>query len=632
MTAQAANPTAHGHDDADYWTATKGFKSWALTLDHKRIGIMYLASILIAFTAGGIFALLVRTELLTPGRTIMDPDSYNRAFTLHGAIMVFLFIIPSIPAALGNFVLPLMLGAKDVSFPRLNLASFYIYVLGACFALSSIIVNAVDTGWTFYTPYSSTTSSAVIAMTLGAFILGFSSILTGVNFIATIHSLRAPGLHWKRLPLFVWAIYATSILQVLATPVLAITLLLLIMEKVLTVGIFDPRLGGDPVLFQHFFWFYSHPAVYIMILPGMAVVNELIATFSRRKIFGYMFVAMSSVALALFAFLVWAHHMFVSGMSEYATMVFSALTFLVAIPSAVKVFNWVATLYEGSISFESPMLYALAFIVLFTVGGLTGLPLATLATDVHLHDTYYVVAHFHYVMVGGTVMGFVGGLHYWWPKMFGKMYDERMAQISFALVFIGFNMTFFSQFLLGSHGMPRRYYDYLDQFQPLHQFSSVGSYVLGLGFTIMLVMFIRSLMSGPKAPANPWGSAGYEWATTSPPIAHNFHETPVMTRGPYDYHLATEEELFDGFAEDRASTDEGEGDDEDEAPAKSEAKAAPKSEPPAATSKSEPPAATPKSEPPAASADDEDEDESDDASDDDEDDESADDESDEEKS
>jgi len=539
----------HAHDDANYIEGAKGVMSWLITLDHKRIGMMYLGAILLNFFVGGVFALLVRTELLTPGETIMGADAYNKVFTLHGAIMVFLFIIPSVPAAIGNFFLPIMLGAKDVAFPRLNLMSFYVYVVGAAFAIFSIVDNSVDTGWTFYTPYSQTTSTSVLAMTLAVFILGFSSILTGVNFVATVHKLRAPGLHWKRLPLFIWGIYATSVIQVLATPVLAITLFLLMMEKVLTIGIFDPRLGGDPVLFQHFFWFYSHPAVYIMILPGMAIVNEIIATFSRRPIFGYMFVAMSSVALALLGFLVWGHHMFVAGMSEYATMVFSALTFLVAIPSGVKVFNWVATLYDGSVSFQSPMLYGLAFIVLFTIGGLTGLFLGTLSVDVHLHDTYFVVAHFHYVMVGGTVIGFVGGLHYWWPKMTGKLYDEMLAKIAFVFVFVGFNMTFLTQFVLGSQGMPRRYYDYLDHFQPLHGFSSAGSYVLGVGFLIMGFMFIKSLMSGKKAPPNPWGSAGFEWMTASPPLMHNFHHTPIISRGPYDYHLATEEELFDGFPE-----------------------------------------------------------------------------------
>ena len=545
----ATATATHAHEP-DYLNAKQGIGSWIYTVDHKRLGIMYLASILLFFAVGGFFALLVRIELMTPGETIMSPTMYNKAFTLHGAIMVFLFIIPSIPGALGNFFLPIMLGAKDVAFPRLNLLSFYIYVLGATIAVISIAVNAVDTGWTFYTPYSTRTDTAVVWVTFAAFVLGFSSILTGVNFIATVHKLRAPGLHWKRMPLFVWGMYATSVIQVLATPVLAITLFLLIMENVLTLGIFNPQLGGDPVLFQHFFWFYSHPAVYIMILPGMAVVNEVLATFSRRKIFGYMFVAMSSVGLALVGFLVWGHHMFVAGMSEYATLVFSALTFLVAIPSGVKVFNWIATLYKGSISFESPMLYALAFLVLFSIGGLTGLFLGTLATDVHLHDTYFVVAHFHYVMVGGTVFGFLAGLHYWWPKMFGRMYDETLARVAFALVFIGFNMTFFTQFVLGSQGMPRRYYDYLPHFQPLHGFSSAGSLVLGVGFVVMAVMFVRSLTSGKKAPPNPWGSAGYEWATASPPIEHNFHEQPVMKRGPYDYHLATDEELFDGFPED----------------------------------------------------------------------------------
>jgi cytochrome c oxidase subunit 1 len=527
----------------NYLTHETGFKSWALTLDHKRIGLMYLVATLLAFIAGGVFAMLVRLELWSPGETIMGPEAYNKTFTLHGAIMVFLFIIPAIPGALGNFFIPLMLGAKDVAFPRLNLASFYIYVLGACFLLYSIITGAVDTGWTFYTPYSANSSNSVMSTTLGVFILGFSSILTGVNFVTTVHSMRAPGLHWRRLPLFVWGSYATSVVQVLATPVLAITLLLLTMERFLNIGIFQPRLGGDPVLFQHFFWFYSHPAVYIMILPGMAIVNELIATFTRRAIFGYMFVAMSSVGLALVGFLVWAHHMFVAGMSEYSTMVFSALTFLVAIPSGVKVFNWTATLYKGSISFQTPMLWAMSFLFLFSIGGLTGLFLGTLNVDVHLHDTYFVVAHFHYVMVGGTVMGFAGGLHYWWPKMSGRMYNETIGRIAWFLVFVGFNITFISQFIMGSQGMPRRYWDYLERFHTMHGFSSIGAFILGTGFAIMLFNLFYAWFKGEKAPRNPWGSAGFEWQTTTPPHPHNFAEDPVIRRGPYDYHLATEEEL-----------------------------------------------------------------------------------------
>ena len=553
MTAAATHAPAHDdHPDPNesYLKAThslipgaKGILAWLTTLDHKRIGVMYLISVTTAFLIGGIFALLVRLELLTPGRTIMDADTYNHMFTLHGVVMVFLFIIPSIPAAMGNIILPIQLGAKDVAFPRLNLMSFYIYVFGACFALYSMVNGGVDTGWTFYTPYSARTTSFVIPMIMGAFIMGFSSILTGVNFIATIHKMRAPGLTWGRLSLFSWALYATSVIQVLATPVLAITLLLLTMERAFGLGIFDPKLGGDPVLFQHFFWFYSHPAVYIMIVPGMGVVSELIGTFSRRQLVGYWFIAMSSLGLALLGFLVWGHHLFVSGMSEYATMVFSALTFLVAIPSGVKVFNWVATLHKASISLESPMLWALAFLFLFTIGGLTGLFLGMLAVDIHLHDTYFVVAHFHYVMVGGTVMGFVGGLHYWWPKFTGKLYNEKIARVGFVLVFIGFNLTFMTQFVLGSRGMPRRYYDYLPEYHQLHMWSTIGSWIIGVGFFTLAYMFIQSLRNGPKAPRNPWGSAALEWQVPSPAPLGNFLKEPRITRGPYDYHLATPEEL-----------------------------------------------------------------------------------------
>ena len=553
MTAAATHAPAHDdHPDPteSYLKAThslipgaKGLLGWLTTLDHKRIGVMYLISVLTAFLIGGVFALLVRLELMSPGKTIMDADTYNHMFTLHGVVMVFLFIIPSIPAAMGNIILPIQLGAKDVAFPRLNLMSFYIYAFGAVFALYSMVNGGVDTGWTFYTPYSTRSNSFVIPMILGAFIMGFSSILTGVNFIATIHKMRAPGLTWGRLSLFSWALYATSVMQVLATPVLAITLLLLTMERAFGMGIFDPKLGGDPVLFQHFFWFYSHPAVYIMIVPGMGVVSELIGTFARRQLVGYWFIAMSSIGLALVGFLVWGHHLFVSGMSEYAAAIFSALTFLVAIPSGVKIFNWVATLHKASISLQTPMLWALAFIFQFTIGGLTGLFLGMLATDVHLHDTYFVVAHFHYVMVGGTVMGFVGGLHYWWPKITGKMYSERLGQVGFALVVIGFNLTFMTQFVLGSRGMPRRYYDYLPEYHELHKWSTYGSWLIGAGFLVLLYMFIQSLRSGKKAPRNPWGSAALEWQVPSPAPLGNFLKEPRITRGPYDYHLATPEEL-----------------------------------------------------------------------------------------
>ncbi len=519
------------HTD-NYLTHARGFWSWALTLDHKRIGVMYLISIVASFFLGGLFAELVRTELISPGRTIMGKDMYNQVFTLHGAVMVFLFIIPGIPAALGNFILPIMLGAKDVAFPRLNLASYYLWVIGAVFFVFVLVFGGLDTGWTFYTPYSTTTDTRVVLAVTGAFILGFSSIFTGMNFIATIHMLRPPGMTWFRLPLFLWALYATALIQVLATPVLGITLFLVGVERLLGLGIFDPKLGGDPVLFQHFFWFYSHPAVYIMILPGMGIISEVISVFSRKHIFGYKFIAVSSIAIALLGFLVWGHHMFTSGQSKLASVIFSALTFSVSIPSAIKVFNWLATMYKGSIALLTPMLYALTFIFLFGIGGLTGLFLGALATDVHLHDTYFIVAHFHYVMVGGTLSAFLAGIHYWWPKITGRMYSEFWGRIGALLVFVGFNLTFFPQFALGSQGMPRRYYDYKEmlgehpEFHGYHFLSTLGSYMLGIALVIVMVYLIASLFKGRRAVANPWGGATLEWQCSSPPPHDNFPVQP----------------------------------------------------------------------------------------------------------
>ena len=519
----------------NYLTQTRGLKSWLLTVDHKRIGLMYLFSVLTFFLVGGIFALLIRIELMFPGQTIMDANQYNRTFTYHGAIMVFLVVIPAIPAALGNFVLPMMLGAKDVAFPKLNLASFYIYCLGAVFAVSALFLRGADTGWTFYTPYSIRTNTTVILVLFGAFIAGFSSILTGLNFIVSIHKLRAPGLSWSRLPLFLWALYATSIIQVLATPVLAITLLLLCAERIFHIGIFDPALGGDPVLFQHFFWFYSHPAVYIMALPAFGVISEVIPVFSRKPIFGYKAIAYSSFGIALISFIVWGHHMFVSGQSELANFVFSLLTVFVAVPTGIKVFSWVGTMYKGSVHFNAPMLYAMAFLELFTIGGLTGVFLATLPIDVHLTDTYFVIAHFHYVMVGGTLMGLMAGLHYWFPKMSGKMYSERAAQIAWFLIVAGFNVTFFPQFILGAQGMPRRYWDYLPEFTTLNQVSTVGSWFIALGFLYAAIYLLQAIFSGVKAPGNPWQALTLEWQSPSPPPTENFLETPVVTSWPYEY-------------------------------------------------------------------------------------------------
>lgn len=534
MSAVATGPTHSQPDSANYLTYSKGVLSWLLTLDHKRIGLMYLAGVMTAFFVAGMLALVLRTELLTPTNMFLTNQQYNQVFTLHGAIMVFLFIIPSVPAALGNFLVPVMLGAKDVAFPRLNLSSFYLWVAGAIFFLSALLYTGLDTGWTFYTPYSTTTQGPVVAATMGVFILGFSSIFTGLNFIVTINTMRPPGMTWFKMPLFLWATYATSIIQVLATPVLGITMLLLAAERLLHVGIFDPQYNGDPVTYQHFFWFYSHPAVYIMILPGMGVISELMSVHSHKSIFGYRFIAYSSIAIALFGFLVWGHHMFTSGMASVTTIIFSALTFSVSIPSAIKIFNWLATMYKGTVQLNTPMCYALNFIFLFTIGGLTGLWLGALSTDRPLHDTYFVVAHFHYVMVGGTLVGFIGGIFHWWPKMTGKMFNDLWGRISCLLVFLGFNLTFLPQFVMGSRGMPRRYATYVPEFQELHQLSTYGAYLLGVGLFVALGVLIQSLVRGRQAPPNPWGGATLEWQCASPPPYYNFAHPPTVNE-PYDY-------------------------------------------------------------------------------------------------
>ncbi len=550
----------------NYLTHTRGIASWIFTLDHKRVGIMFLVSVTICLGLGAFFALLIRTELTHPGPTIMTDTTaqlvskltlsstpltpaqmYNRAFTLHGAIMIFLFVIPAVPSALGNFVLPLQLGAKDVAFPRLNLFSYHLFVLGTIFFVVTLLLGGVDTGWTFYAPYSVETTTAVATAVAGAFLLGFGSIFTGLNFLVTVHTLRRKGLTWFKMPLMVWSLYATAIIQLLATPVLAITLVLLLVERLFGIGVFDPALGGDPVLFQHFFWFYSHPAVYIMILPAMGIVSEVISVHSHKHIFGYRMIAYSSIAIALLGFLVWGHHMFTSGQSALAAVIFSALTFSVAIPSAIKVFNWVATMYKGSISFTTPMLYAMIFIFLFGLGGLTGLFLGALATDVHVHDTSFVVAHFHYQMAGGVLIAFICGVHHWWPKMTGKMYNETAGRIVAIVILIGFNLTYFPQFIIGSRGMPRRYFDYeglLDQVPHLTFYqviSTIGGYMFVSGLIAIPIYLIYSLKKGRPAPANPWGAATMEWQTSSPPPWDNFKKPPEVT-DPYDFdHLEFDE-------------------------------------------------------------------------------------------
>ena len=532
----------------NYINAQYGLKSWLLTKDHKRIALLYLGSITFFFFIGGIYALMIRLELLTPQGDFLQSTTYNKVFTQHGIIMIFFFLIPSIPATLGNFLIPMMIGAKDLAFPRINLLSWYIYLVGGVVTIYALLAGGVDTGWTFYTPFSTTFSNSyVVATGLGIFINGFSSILTGLNFIVTIHTMRAPGMTWFRMPLFLWSHYATSLIMILGTPVIAITILLLAFERVSRVGIFDPALGGDPVLFQHLFWFYSHPAVYIMILPSMGVVSELIANFSRKNIFGYSFVAFSSLAIAVFGFLVWGHHLFVTPQSVYAAMIFSFLSFAVAIPSAIKVFNWTATLYKSSISYDTPMLYALGFIGLFTVGGMTGLFLASLAVDVHVSDTYFVVAHFHYIMVGGALMGYLGGLHYWWPKISGRMYPEGWGRFSALVIFVGFNLTFLPQFVAGYLGMPRRYHAYPPEFQVFNVLSTAGASILGFGMLIPAIYFVWSMRYGRHAEPNPWHLPGLEWRTQSPPPTENFEETPIVTWEAYEFAPPEETEVVGKF-------------------------------------------------------------------------------------
>ena len=540
MTPPAVQPQQHP-EVPDYLHADRGIWSWLNTRDHKRIALMFYVGVLFFLGLGGVFALALRTELLTPDRTIMDAMTYNRMFTLHGVTMVWLFLIPSIPTVFGNFILPMQLGAKDLAFPKLNLASFYVYVVGAIVMLGGMIAGGTDTGWTFYAPYSSQTPTRVVPVVIGVFILGISTIFTAINFIVTTHTLRAKGMTWGKLPLFVWAIYGVSIIMLLATPVLGLTLLLIGLDHGLRLGLFNPAVGGDPVLFQHLFWFYSHPAVYIMILPAMGVISEVVPTFSQRRPSSYWAIAISTIGIAFVGFFTWGHHMFVAGISELDAGIFGLLSMFVAIFSAIKVFTWVATLYKGSIHFNTPMLYFFVFLFLFTFGGMTGVAVATQSLDVHWTDTYFVVAHFHFIMVGGSLAAFLAAAHYWFPKMFGRLYSERVGLLSATGVFLGFNLTFVPQFLRGNMGMPRRYYSYPPRFQWLNDLSTGGAYLLAAAILVTVLNLLIALKWGKKSGPNPWRSRSFEWLTDSPPPKHNFEEPPHLGYSPYDYTISEEE-------------------------------------------------------------------------------------------
>lgn len=529
-----------GHRPPNYLemeTQHKGIWAWLLATDHKRIALLYFYSMMVMFVLGALLGVIIRLELLAPGKTLIEAQTYNGLFTLHGIIMIFMFVIPGLPAVFGNFVMPIMIGAKDVAFPRVNLLSWYLYLLGAFTVLLSQFIGSgpPDGGWTFYAPYSVKSVYNIGFAAMGAFLLGFSSILTGLNFLVTIHRLRAEGMTWGRLPLFVWALYATGWIQILATPVVGITLVLIVFERAFNLGFFDPQFGGDPILFQHLFWIYSHPAVYIMILPAMGAISDIIPTFARRTIFGYKAIVASTMLIAFVGYFVWGHHMYTSGMSDTAKWIFSFLTFLVAIPSAIKVFNWIATLYKGSIDVQPPLLYAVAFIFTFMVGGFTGLVLGSVAQDIHLHDTTFVVGHFHYIVFGGTGFAFFGALHYWYPKMSGRMYNIKLANIAWGLFFFGFNFLYFPMFIAGYMGMPRRYYDYVPDFYIPNLISTMGSWFLYAGIILMLVNLWRGLKNGAQAPDNPWGGVTMEWKIQSPPTYENFDKDPVFTDGPYKF-------------------------------------------------------------------------------------------------
>ncbi len=516
--------------------AWKWYEYFTFNTDHKVIGIQYLVTAFVFYLIGGLMAVAIRVELATPDSDFLDPSLYNAFMTNHGTIMIFLWVVPSAIGGFGNFLVPLLIGARDMAFPRLNAIAFWLNPPAGALILASFLFGGAQSGWTAYPPLSEITATTAQSMWILAIALvGTSSILGSVNFLVTILKMKVPSMKWTQLPLFCWAMVATSLLALLATPVLTIGLVLLLFDINFGTSFYKPDAGGNVVLYQHLFWFYSHPAVYLMILPVFGIMSEVIPVHARKPIFGYQAIAYSSLTICIVGLFVWVHHMFTSGTPGWMRLFFTVSTLFVAVPTGVKIFSWVATLWGGKIRFTSAMLFALGLLSMFVFGGISGVTLGTAPFDIHVHDTYYVVGHFHYVLFGGSVFGIYAGIYHWFPKMTGRMMNETLGKIHFILTFIGTHLTFLPMHQLGLQGMPRRVAMYDPQFTSINQLCTIGAFVLGISVIPFAINIIWSWMRGTPAGDNPWNALTLEWRTSSPPLIENWEVSPVVTYGPYDY-------------------------------------------------------------------------------------------------